>query len=151
MSISAAPAPQNYDVNWPIDGNDVQIGAGKFVHFAPDHLPSTNYALLKAIEIAKEVKRLEEMDRKTEQLIVFLTDGKPTTGVTSSSAIKENIRDANADTQIPIHGLAFGDGADFDLAKDISEESNGFAESIYESGNSLEQMDDDDIYDDLFK
>jgi len=223
----------NYDVKRPADGNDVQIGAGKFVHyFAPDHLPSIkkhvifvidvsgsmqgrkleqtkdamttmlskmsesnldnfniilfddvtrvwkpegekglsysipnkngdvskaydfildledngstdiNEALLKAIEIAKEVKKLEEIDSKTEQLIVFLTDGEPTAGVTSSSAIKENVREANADTQIPIYGLALGDGADFDLVKDISDENNGFAERIYESGNSFEQLED---------
>jgi hypothetical protein len=101
-----------------------------------------NEALLKAIEIAKEVKKLEEIDSQTEQLIVFLTDGEPTVGVTSSSAIKENVREANADTQIPIYGLALGDGADFDLVKDISDENYGFAERIYESGNSFEQLED---------
>merc|ERR1711971_1192271 len=101
-----------------------------------------NEALLKAIEIAKEVKKLEEIDSKTEQLIVFLTDGEPTAGVTSPTAIKQNIREANADTKIPIYALALGDGADFDLIKDISDENNGFAERIYESGNSFEQLED---------
>merc|ERR1712223_942395 len=37
---------------------------------------------------------------------------------------------------------ALGDGADFDLIKDISDESNGFAQRIYESGNSFEQLED---------
>jgi uncharacterized protein YegL len=101
-----------------------------------------NEALLKAIEVAKEVKKLEEIDSKTEQLIIFLTDGEPTAGVTSSTAIKENIREANADTKIPIYGLALGDGADFNLVKEISDENNGFAERIYESGNSFEQLED---------
>merc|ERR1711936_1176677 len=101
-----------------------------------------NEALLKAIEIAKEVKMLEEINSQTEQLIVFLTDGEPTAGVTSSSAIKKNIKEANANTQIPIYGLALGDGADFDLVKDISDLNNGFAERIYESGNSFEQLED---------
>merc|ERR1711971_515594 len=101
-----------------------------------------NEAILKAIEIAKEVKKLEEIDSKTEQLIVFLTDGEPTAGVTSPTAIKQNIREANADTKIPIYALALGDGADFDLIKDISDENNGFAERIYESGNSFEQLED---------
>merc|ERR1711962_568250 len=223
----------NYDVKRPADGNDVQIGAGKFVHyFAPDNLPTMkkhvifvidvsgsmggrklaqtkdamttmltkmsknnldnfniilfdtdievwkpegekslsysipsnngdvskaydfvldledggstdiNAALLKAIEIAKEVKKLEEIDSKTEQLIIFLTDGEPTAGVTSSSSIKKNIREVNADLQIPIYGLALGDGADFDLVKGLSDENNGFAERIYESGNSFEQLED---------
>merc|ERR1711976_985555 len=223
----------NYDVKRPADGNDVQIGAGKFVHyFAPDNLPTSkkhvifvidvsgsmsgrklaqtkdamttmltkmsennldnfniilfdheievwkpaeekslsysipnnngdvskaydfvldledggstniNAALLKAIEIAKEVKKLEEIDSKTEQLIIFLTDGEPTVGVTSSTSIKKNVREANANVQIPIYGLALGDGADFDLVKGLSDENNGFAERIYESGNSFEQLED---------
>merc|ERR1712223_1978864 len=37
---------------------------------------------------------------------------------------------------------ALGDGADFDLIKDISDESNGFVQRIYESGNSFEQLED---------
>merc|ERR1711976_481459 len=101
-----------------------------------------NAALLKAIEIAKEVKKLEEIDSKTEQLIIFLTDGEPTVGVTSSTSIKKNVREANANVQIPIYGLALGDGADFDLVKGLSDENNGFAERIYESGNSFEQLED---------
>merc|ERR1711976_794207 len=101
-----------------------------------------NAALLKAIEIAKEVKKLEEIDSKTEQLIIFLTDGEPTVGVTSSTSIKKDVREANANVQIPIYGLALGDGADFDLVKGLSNENNGFAERIYESGNSFEPLED---------
>merc|ERR1712038_1704644 len=223
----------NYDVERPRDGNDVQIGAGKFVHyFAPDNLPtmpkhvifvidvsgsmggrkleqtkdamttmldkmseknidnfniilfssditvwnnsdtfdlsysifknngdvgpaydyvlgleiegSTNIndALLRAISVAKNVKASEEIDSKTQQMIVFLTDGQPTEGETDGPTIKENVRQANSETKIPIYGLALGDGADFDLIKDISDESNGFAQRIYESGNSFEQLED---------
>merc|ERR1712241_766885 len=101
-----------------------------------------NEALLKAIEIAKDVKKREEIDSKTEQLIVFLTDGEPTSGQDYPPAIRRNIKEANAKTKIPIYGLALGDGADFDLIKDISDESNGFAQRIYESGNSFEQLED---------
>jgi len=223
----------NYDVKRPDDGNDVQIGAGKFVHyFSPDNLPtmpkhvifvidvsgsmggrkleqtkdamttmldkmseknidnfniilfssditvwnngdnfdlsysifknngdvgpaydyvlgleiegSTNIndALLRAISVAKNVKASEEIDSKTQQMIVFLTDGQPTEGETDGPTIKENVRQANSETKIPIYGLALGDGADFDLIKDISDESNGFAQRIYESGNSFEQLED---------
>ena len=31
---------------------------------------------------------------------------------------------------------------DFDLVKGLSDENNGFAERIYESGNSFEQLED---------
>ena len=75
-------------------------------------------------------------------MIVFLTDGEPTVGETSSEKIKENINRANSELKIPIFGLAFGDGADFNLIKDISDENYGFAQKIYESGNSFEQLED---------
>ena len=97
---------------------------------------------MKALETAKDVRNLEEIGSKTQQMIVFLTDGEPTVGETSSYVIKENVKQANSDLNIPIYGLAFGDGADFNLVKDISDESNGFAQRIYESGNSFEQLED---------
>merc|ERR1712038_678054 len=84
----------------------------------------------------------EEIDSKTQQMIVFLTDGEPTEGETDGPTIKANVRQANAETKIPIYGLALGNGADFNLIKDISDESNGFAERIYEAGNSFEQLED---------
>ena len=98
-----------------------------------------NDALIRALEIAEQVKSQEEITSKTEQMIIFLTDGQPTSGETNNTLIKENIRNANTN-QVPIYGLAFGDGADYDLVKDISDESNGFAQRIYESGNSFEQL-----------
>ena len=87
-------------------------------------------------------KELKEIDNKTEQMIVFLTDGEATSGESNPQKIKGNVRQANADLKIPIYGLAFGDSADFDLIKDISSESKGFAQRIYESGNSFEQIED---------
>merc|ERR1719400_1199580 len=101
-----------------------------------------NDALIEALNIAKQVKENGEIDTKTQQMIVFLTDGQPSAGETYGPRIKENVKKANAETNIPIYGLALGDGADFDLIKDISDESNGFAERIYESGNSFEQLED---------
>merc|ERR1711971_538758 len=220
----------NYDVKRPQDGNDIQIGAGKFVHyFAPDKLPTIakhivfvidvsgsmsgskmsqakdamttildkmsqekldnfniikfssyvtgqyptngsysipefdgnvnlaynfildmiasggtniNDALLEALEICENVKISEEIDSKTEQMIIFLSDGEASSGVTDSDQIRENVREANKDLQVPIYGLAFGSGADFDLIKDVSDETNGFAQRIYDSGNSFEQLED---------
>ena len=54
--------------------------------------------------------------------------------------IKRNVRNANKRMQVPIYGLAFGNGADYNLIKDISDENYAFALRIYESGNSFEQL-----------
>lgn len=105
---------------------------------------STNIdqALTEAINLAFTVKRNEEIGSETQQMIVFLTDGEPTEGETSGSRIKANVHQNNAELQIPVYGLAFGEGADFNLLKEISDGNKGFAQKIYESGNSFEQLED---------
>lgn len=215
-----------YDVKRPLDGNDIQIAGGRFVHyFSPDSLPTMNkhiifvidlsgsmhgrklvqtidamttilesmldndrfnilafsdtvmnwaqpdsptlslkmseyrdkaiqYALglktlggtnindamIDAIKLAEQVKTNEEIDDKAQQMIIFLTDGEPTTGETNSDTIKANIKTANSQLNVPVYGLALGNGADFGLIQEISDQSEGFARRIYESGNSFEQL-----------
>jgi len=130
------------DVSYSIEKNNGDVGPAYDFVLDLNVRGSTNIndALLEAIKIAKQVKQRGEIDIKTQQMIVFLTDGQPSAGETHGPKIKENVRKANAETNIPIYGLALGDGADFNLIKDISDESNGFAERIYESGNSFEQL-----------
>jgi len=130
------------DVSYSIKKNNGDVGPAYDFVLDLNVRGSTNIndALLEAIKIAKQVKQRGEIDIKTQQMIVFLTDGQPSAGETHGPKIKENVRKANAETNIPIYGLALGDGADFNLIKDISDESNGFAERIYESGNSFEQL-----------
>ena len=105
-------------------------------------LTNINEALISALKVANDVKKNEEIGSETQQIIVFLTDGEPTVGETSRTKIKENIKRFNSALKIPIYGLAFGDGADFNLLKDISIENRGFARNIYESGNSFEQLEE---------
>merc|ERR1719411_550133 len=73
-------------------------------------------------------------------MIIFLTDGEPTTGVTSHEEIVQNVQTENELAKVPIFGLAFGDGADFNLISEISSHNRGFARRIYESGNSFQQL-----------
>ena len=68
-----------------------------------------------------------------------------TSGETDPTEIKKNIKTANKiniDDVIPIFGLAFGDGADFDLIKDISSESNAFARKIFEGSDATIQLEE---------
>jgi len=144
--VTAQPCEQDNgkDVSYSIPKNNGNVGPAYDFVLDLNVRGSTNIndALIEAINIAKQVKDRREIDEKTQQMIVFLTDGQPSAGETFGPKIKENVKKANAETQIPIYGLALGDGADFDLIKDISDESNGFAERIYESGNSFEQLED---------
>ena len=92
-----------------------------------------NEALEFSLNVAKKVKVKNEIPPNTQQLIVFLTDGNATYGETNGEQIKENLKKINAEMKVPIYGIAFGKDADFDLIKDISDESGGFARRIYES------------------
>jgi len=221
----------NYDVERSEDGNEVQIGAGKFVHYySPDNLPTLtkhiifvldvsgsmsgrkiqqtkdamlmifenlneedsfdivtfnsqpniykwaatqndsncqsddqirltkdclidearefifglnagggtniNDAMLSGVEMAKNISNSEKFSDVKQTMIIFMTDGQ---GTMAGYQVKDNIREANTG-KIPIFGLALGNDADFDLIKDISDESGAFAQRIYESGRAYEQL-----------
>ena len=98
-----------------------------------------NSAILNATDLAQKISSNSTYDDIKQTMIIFLTDGEATSGITNSETIKSNIKNSNKG-QVPIYGLAFGDGADFNLIKDISTESGAFTKRIYESGNSFEQL-----------
>merc|ERR1712226_1611021 len=142
----------NYDVKRSEDGNEVQIGAGKFVHYySPDNLPTLTKHIIFVLDVSgsmsgRKIQQTkdamlmisEKFSDVKQTMIIFMTDGQGTLG---GDQLKENIREANTGGQkIPIFGLALGDGADFDLIKDISDESGAFAQRIYESGRAYEQL-----------
>ena len=101
-----------------------------------------NDGVLEALRLAERVKRSEEVPANTQSILVFLTDGEATTGVTNSADIKANVARANLDLDVPIFGLAFGAGADFGLIKAISEENLAFARRIYEGSDAAIQLED---------
>lgn len=84
------------------------------------------------------------MDGKVEKepripLIIFLTDGEPTSGVTAGSRILINAQQALKGT-ISLFGLAFGDDADYGLLRRLSLENRGVARRIYEDADATLQL-----------
>ena len=73
-----------------------------------------NAALFTAIDLAKSISKYPFYEDVKQTMIIFLTDGRPSSGITNNEVLKSNIRKSNED-QVPIYGLAFGDNADFDL------------------------------------
>jgi len=97
-------------------------------------------AMLKGLELAKEnMEREGLLPANTQPMIVFLTDGVPTSGVTHKPTIKSNIVEANHD-KMPLYCIAFGRDADFKLMKEISEEADSWAKMIYEGGDAAIQL-----------
>lgn len=72
-------------------------------------------------------------------VVVFLTDGEATVGITNPEKILENISSVNEDG-IPIFSLAFGQTADYDLVKKISIQNNGLGRKIYEASDAAMQI-----------
>jgi len=91
-------------------------------------------ALLRALEIVDQAE-MEEL----QPLIVFLTDGQPSTGVTYPKQIQADVLARNQ-RGLAIFSLAFGAGADFDMLQKLSLQNHGFARKIYEGGDAAIQL-----------
>jgi len=101
-----------------------------------------NEGMLAALRLVAEVRRSETIPGNTKSMIIFLTDGQATTGVTGSEAIRTNIEAENEITKVPIYGLAFGSGADFNLMKTLSQGNGAFARKIFEASDAAIQLED---------
>lgn len=80
---------------------------------------------------------------KRVPIIIFLTDGEPTEGITSPYVIRNNIKEANI-AQASIFTIAFGiqDEANYDFLKALSIENYGKAQRFFLEGNEEEEMTD---------
>lgn len=78
-------------------------------------------------------------------LVIFLTDGEATIGVTSSETILSNAKKALGSASL--FGLAFGDDADFLLLKRLALENRGVARMVYEDADAALQL--KDFYDEV--
>jgi uncharacterized protein YegL len=104
-----------------------------------------NGALMEAVRLSGAVASSGLLPADVQSLIVFLTDGQPTEGVTDRDEIRQNLQVANkvAEKVIPIYGISFGRDADFDLVKSISAKAAGaFARQIYEGSDAALQLED---------
>lgn len=72
-------------------------------------------------------------------VIVFLTDGEATKGVTNKKDILESVRRHN-EARIPIFSLAFGRFADYELVKKIAIQNDGFGRKIYQASDAAMQI-----------
>jgi uncharacterized protein YegL len=82
-----------------------------------------------------------EPDSGRVPIIVFLTDGEPTEGVTSPYVIRDNVRVANV-AEVSIFAIAFGieDEANYDFLRALSLENCGVAEQFEPGKNAETEM-----------
>uniref|UniRef100_A0A8C4TLD0 Inter-alpha-trypsin inhibitor heavy chain family member 6 n=1 Tax=Erpetoichthys calabaricus TaxID=27687 RepID=A0A8C4TLD0_ERPCA len=97
-----------------------------------------NAALMMAGSIIKTNTPEERSGKHRIPLVILLTDGEPTIGVTSGEKIAQNTKKALNSTSL--FGLAFGDDADFPLLRRLSMENRGVARRIYEDADAALQL-----------
>uniref|UniRef100_A0A671UM64 Inter-alpha-trypsin inhibitor heavy chain family member 6 n=1 Tax=Sparus aurata TaxID=8175 RepID=A0A671UM64_SPAAU len=71
-------------------------------------------------------------------LVIFLTDGEATIGVTAGDTILNNAKKALGSASL--FGLAFGDDADFLLLKRLALDNRGLARMVYEDADAALQL-----------
>merc|ERR1712165_655154 len=99
-----------------------------------------NDALLEGLRSASLVTRNEDLPRDLQSTIVFLSDGEATEGETSGTMIRNNVKAANGEMEVPVYSLGFGRNADFNLIKEISNDAGGFSKHIYEDSDAALQL-----------
>ncbi|XP_006169366.2 inter-alpha-trypsin inhibitor heavy chain H1 [Tupaia chinensis] len=98
-----------------------------------------NGGLLRGIEILNRAQgSLPELSNHAS-ILIMLTDGEPTEGVTDRSQILTNIRDAIRG-RFPLYNLGFGHNLDFNFLEVMSMENNGRAQRIYEDHDATQQL-----------
>jgi len=107
-----------------------------------DGSTNINDALVQAIGITKEAIIKEALGKGIKPMVVFLTDGLPSFGVTDHDEIKSNAREAIGDLEIPVFTIAFGEDTDVSLLQEIASENGGISKRIYEGSDAALQLED---------
>ena len=98
---------------------------------------STNFAggMEQGIDILKTYGNEDSI-----QLLVMLTDGEPTVGITNEEEIFALAYRLLVETQISFNTLGFGEYLNFDLLVRLSLSNRGIAKRIYEGSDAAEQL-----------
>lgn len=111
------------------------------VLIVPFVLPSgtnINAALLSAAQLVNPASSSNQLSSRRVPLVIFLTDGEATIGVTAGDTILNNAKKALGSASL--FGLAFGDDADFLLLKRLALDNRGVARMVYEDADAALQL-----------
>uniref|UniRef100_A0A3Q3GPX7 Inter-alpha-trypsin inhibitor heavy chain family member 6 n=1 Tax=Labrus bergylta TaxID=56723 RepID=A0A3Q3GPX7_9LABR len=97
-----------------------------------------NAALLSAAQLVNPQSTSDRLSSRRVPLVIFLTDGEATIGVTAGDAILSNAKKALGSASL--FGLAFGDDADYLLLKRLALDNRGVARMVYEDADAALQL-----------
>uniref|UniRef100_UPI0037E8FF4E inter-alpha-trypsin inhibitor heavy chain H6 n=1 Tax=Semicossyphus pulcher TaxID=241346 RepID=UPI0037E8FF4E len=97
-----------------------------------------NAALLSAAQLVNPPSSPNHLSSRRVPLVIFLTDGEATIGVTAGDTILSNAKRALGSASL--FGLAFGDDADYLLMKRLALDNRGVARMVYEDADAALQL-----------
>ena len=89
------------------------------------------------------LQRIEESSSSStvvQPMIIFLTDGHATSGITEKTAILTDIQKANSALHVPLFCLSFGRFADSNLLKTLALQNHAFTRKIYSASDAALQL-----------
>ncbi|KAF6099590.1 inter-alpha-trypsin inhibitor heavy chain 4 [Phyllostomus discolor] len=100
-----------------------------------------NDAMLMATQLLEKANREEQLPAGSIPLIILLTDGDPTVGVTNPTRIQKNVQDAIGG-QYSLFCLGFGFDVSYAFLEKLALDNGGLARRIYEDSDSALQLQD---------
>jgi len=98
-----------------------------------------NKALLTAINSLDQATSRELLPEKSISMIILLTDGQPTIGVTNTNIIQTNIKKANQGKYF-LYCLGFGFDVSYTFLEKVALDNWGVARRIYEDSDAALQL-----------
>ncbi|XP_077181887.1 inter-alpha-trypsin inhibitor heavy chain H4-like [Paroedura picta] len=104
-----------------------------------DGATDINDAVLTAIHTLDQATAAELLPEQSISMIVLLTDGQPTTGVTDVHTIQKNIKQANSEKYF-LYCLGFGPDVNYTFLEKMALDNGGIARRIYEDADAALQL-----------
>ncbi|XP_066450770.1 inter-alpha-trypsin inhibitor heavy chain H3-like isoform X2 [Eleutherodactylus coqui] len=98
-----------------------------------------NKALLTAAKMLFNATINNMLPPRSASMILFLSDGEPTSGTTDHAKIIDNVKRSLA-AQAALYCLGFGNSVDFNFLEKLALENGGLARRIYEDSDSALQL-----------
>ncbi|XP_044156726.1 inter-alpha-trypsin inhibitor heavy chain H3-like isoform X3 [Bufo gargarizans] len=98
-----------------------------------------NKALLTAAKMLTNATANRALPPLSASMILFLSDGEPTSGTTEPKKIVDNVK-RSLDGQATLYCLGFGSGVDYNFLEKLALENGGLARRIYEDSDSALQL-----------
>ncbi|XP_073501199.1 inter-alpha-trypsin inhibitor heavy chain H3-like isoform X4 [Phyllobates terribilis] len=98
-----------------------------------------NKALLTAAKMLTNATINNALPPMSASMILFLSDGEPTSGTTDHKKIIDNVR-RSLDGRASLYCLGFGSSVDFNFLEKLALENGGLSRRIYEDSDSALQL-----------